>query len=621
MSLVVNHHQRAVLDFVRNSASHGVVEATAGSGKTTTLVQVAHLLESELLPPGGRACFLAFNRATAAELRDRLPDSITATTIHALGRRVLLTAFPPGKHVTNAAADDGEAAPSTTKYHDLALALLQTADAGLSHLDPHDSAQHLARLADMCRLELVDPADAAAVGGVADRYGLRSPAASGVQSLQALLPELLARGAAAGRLGDYDFTDMVYLPVRLGLRPPEYAFVCIDEAQDLSRLNLELIMRLIGVGARALFVGDPYQAIYAFAGADARSLERIVERTGATRLPLSVSFRCPVRHVVLARRFSPDMLATTKAAAGSVTVIAEAALTRSVRPGDLVMTRTNSPLVALSLSLAGRNVASRVLGDDLAAETIALARRLFPSGEIVEGHATISAAATEDVRQLERRLLTAEELPAELDRSADRHRALRLALTALERYWRLPARPPDTGTRLGKWKQRWVRSAALPTVDDLAAVLTALLGGVAGGSPLPPVVLSTIHKAKGREADRVFLYRPELLGFTSGNQEDDLAEGNVLFVALTRAKRELILVEAEQGAVAKRLASPTAGGGLDKSWTHVLRLASVMARSPGSRVGALRQAPARLIIRHGATRRVQEPGGQTGSSRRGGSRR
>ena len=104
--------------------------------------------------------------------------------------------------------------------------------------------------------------------------------------------------------GDYDFTDMVYLPVRLGLRPPEYAFVCIDEAQDLSRLNLELIMRLIGVGARALFVGDPYQAIYAFAGADARSLERIVERTGATRLPLSVSFRCPVRHVVLARRFS-----------------------------------------------------------------------------------------------------------------------------------------------------------------------------------------------------------------------------------------------------------------------------------------------------------------------------
>src|SRR5690606_36468038 len=91
MSVVANVHQQAVLDFVRDGAGHGVVEATAGSGKTTTLVQVAELLQSEVLLPGQRACFLAFNRATAGELRDRLPGSITATTLHALGRKVLLS--------------------------------------------------------------------------------------------------------------------------------------------------------------------------------------------------------------------------------------------------------------------------------------------------------------------------------------------------------------------------------------------------------------------------------------------------------------------------------------------------------------------------------------------------
>src|SRR5690606_1524312 len=104
--------------------------------------------------------------------------------------------------------------------------------------------------------------------------------------------------------------------------------------------NLEFVMRLIEVGARALFVGDPQQAIYAFAGADARSLARIAQRTGATRLPLSVSFRCPARHVALARRFSPHMQAAPGAATGTLAVMPVSALPGTVRPGDLVMTRT-----------------------------------------------------------------------------------------------------------------------------------------------------------------------------------------------------------------------------------------------------------------------------------------
>src|SRR5690606_1624 len=113
------------------------------------------------------------------------------------------------------------------------------------------------RLADLSRLELIDTADAVAVRGLADRYRLRSPVAAGTPSLHALLPDLLARGAAGGQIGDatvaFDYTDMVYLPVHLRLRPPSFAFVCVDEAQDLSRLNLEFVMRLIEVGARALF--------------------------------------------------------------------------------------------------------------------------------------------------------------------------------------------------------------------------------------------------------------------------------------------------------------------------------------------------------------------------------
>lgn len=57
-----------MLDFVKHGTGHGIVKATAGSGKTSTLVLVARELETTLLATGGRACFLAFNRATATEL-------------------------------------------------------------------------------------------------------------------------------------------------------------------------------------------------------------------------------------------------------------------------------------------------------------------------------------------------------------------------------------------------------------------------------------------------------------------------------------------------------------------------------------------------------------------------
>src|SRR5690606_10592798 len=82
-------HQARVFAFVREGRGHAVVQATAGSGKTTTLVQVAGMLPRE-----NRACFLAFNRSTVAELRQRLPAHVEATTVHALGRRILLDTRP-----------------------------------------------------------------------------------------------------------------------------------------------------------------------------------------------------------------------------------------------------------------------------------------------------------------------------------------------------------------------------------------------------------------------------------------------------------------------------------------------------------------------------------------------
>ncbi len=585
-----NAHQTGVLTFVRRGGGHGVVEATAGSGKTTTLVMVAEALAGELGVPPHRVAFLAFNRSAAAELGRRLPPGVEALTLHALGLRVLRAAGAPAHLVED-------------KYERLAAVLPGA---------PPQARLALSDLARVARLELCPLSADDEVEDLADRYGVELPLTGG--EARPLLTRLLGEGLAAREV---DHTDLLYLPVARAFPLPRFAFVCVDEAQDLSRLALAFVEGLVAAGARALFVGDRHQAIYAFAGADSRSMDRLVGRLAATRLPLSVSFRCPARHVVLARRFSPAMLPAPGATAGAVRVSHLARLPQEARPGDLVLSRTNGPLLDLALALAAAGHPAAVLGDDLLPGAEDLALRLAADGRLERS--AVAAAQDEERRRLEAAHLTSLELPHLLEASRQRHAAVALALAA-----------SDSGEP-----------------EAVTAALRRLLpaGEPEGGS----VLLATVHKAKGREADRVFLLVPEDLGIGADaspappsrsvtesssaagqgppaggpppapagaaaprEAEDDAAEANVLFVALTRAKRELVLVERTPGAVAARLRAHEAGGApgwLARSWDDVLRLALLMGREA---------AVPDVSSRHGEARGVQDAGRQARRGRRGG---
>lgn len=578
-----NAYQAAVLDFVRRSGGHGVVEATAGSGKTTTLVMVAGTLVAELGTPPGDVAFLAFNRSAAAELRRRLPAGVEALTLHALGRRVLLAAG----HGADVAED---------KYLRLAADLPAA---------PH-TRPALAELARFARLELSALAEGREAAALAERYGVELPGPP--DAVTAALARLLELGASSALL---DFTDLLYLPVRLALPVPRFAVVCVDEAQDLSRLALAFVERLVAAGARALFVGDPHQAIYAFAGADARSLPRIERLTRAERLPLSVSFRCPTRHVALARRFSPEMLPAPGAVPGTVRFSDVARLPREAAPGDLVLARTNGPLLDLALAVASAGRPVAVLGDELLPGCVELAERLARDGQLER--AAVAAALEAERQRLEAEHVTSLALPGLLDAVRQRHAAVALALIA-------------------------ARSGLLP--DVLAALRRLFPAGDTVLDGPGRVLLATVHKAKGREAERVFLLAPEELGVgtyhggppreghadaadtdaaasdadpltRSRGADDDAAEANVLFVALTRAKRELVLVERTPGAVAARLRSRSAGGSpawLTRRWDDVLRLAVLMS-------GAAPETG--ISSRHGEARGVQDAGREARGRRRG----
>jgi len=81
-------YQKAIFDFVESGSGSGIVEAVAGSGKTTTIIKAC-----ELIDPSLATCFLAFNKSIATELAERAPAHVACMTLNGLGHRSVLAQF------------------------------------------------------------------------------------------------------------------------------------------------------------------------------------------------------------------------------------------------------------------------------------------------------------------------------------------------------------------------------------------------------------------------------------------------------------------------------------------------------------------------------------------------
>lgn len=507
MTFRPSHYQQAIFDFVRSGTGDGVVRATAGSGKTTTLVEIAKQLPDDL-----DAVFLAFNKHTAEELRQRLPRHVKSCTVHSLGRRSLLTRFPKLK------AKEPETRKSWQLIRDHIKQM--KLEFALSEENWPVADKYLQELLRFAMANLTDTRLEEEVAALAVEYNLDPPLDHGLelQCHREVRHLLRARLEVLKQHLIYDYEDMLYVPAVLKLPIPQYDFVFVDEAQDLSAVQLEVVLRAVREGGRRLFVGDERQAIYGFTGADVDSLGRIVGRTNATTLPLSVTYRCPSSHVALAKRLAPEIEPAPNAAEGKVFVIKDAWLPKWVRRGDLVICRYTAPLVQQCLALLQRRIPAVVRGMDIARNLLDVARQLFARGLVNWQDKLKAYRITEEDRILNN---------AASDIDAERQLVIR----------------NDLLDSLEVLTTEVVRQGGVH-IEHLTAYIQSFFSDDDGA----PVILSTIHKAKGKEADRVFILYPKTMPAVYARTANAArGEACVQFVALTRARKELIFVEQEKG--------------------------------------------------------------------------
>lgn len=492
-------YQKKIFKFIESEKGSAVINAAAGSGKTTTIVEAAMRADKNK-----NILFLAFNKSVAAHIQEQTGQhkNITCRTLHSYGLSTLMRA----KVVTNTTKHDQNKWRTYFSKNIDALSngkISKYSECGMGY---GNIVANTLNLFNMCRINCVDGGNSEIVKSIALKYNI---AAS--KTIIDIVSEVLTVAYIIKPGQPIDFIDMLCLPIKnknVAKHAQKYDIVFIDEAQDLSMAQQELMKLSIKDGGRFIAVGDPYQAINGFAGALPDSFGRLKKYAGK-ELHLSVNYRCPKNLIEVVQEIVP----TIKAHRGAKNGIIET--TKSmvcVKNGDMVIARKVLPLIqtAMRLNEIGKSVAikGRDIGDSLK-------HLIAPSLE----DDTLSALTNHLSKEKQK-----------LERGVERDgvplfvlNEFKIKCATIEYIAQRIKRPSEISSFIDKIFS-----------DDI--------------DPTKSIIMSTIHKAKGLEADNVYILASCDLPLTWEGMQDweKEQEMNLIYVAKTRAKKELYMVDVHE---------------------------------------------------------------------------
>lgn len=477
-------YQQGIFDFVKSEVGNAVVRAVAGSGKTTTLVESFKLVK-------GSGIFLAFNKSIATELAARCPPHVQARTFHSLCYKPVLSAV-------------GAKVVDTDKIYNLIK----------QHLSQEESRMYgtfVAKLVGLARnagIGALVGDDSSEFMKLIDHHELQLDfEEANEQDAITLTRDILHRSNESKTV---DFDDLLYFAVLKGVRLPKFDWVFVDEAQDTNVIQRAILRKIIAEGGRLVAVGDASQAIYGFRGADSDAMDLIArDFAPCADLPLSVTYRCARAIVDVAKNYVPEIEAAPNAKQGEVRNLNFDWKLTDFSSKDLVVCRNTKPLLDLGFRLLRARIPLRIMGRDIGDGLIALIRKCEKRGGNVEDF----VARLEEWRERETEKAIAKGLEAKADAIADKADTLLMLTEEL----------PESNR----------------TTAELIRILQSLFTDVNSR-----ITLATIHKAKGLEAESVWWLAPSLCPSRWAKQPwQQQQEQNLMYVAVTRAKSKLSLIE------------------------------------------------------------------------------
>jgi superfamily I DNA/RNA helicase len=466
-----------------------VLEAVAGSGKTTTLIEMLKAAE-------GTVAFCAFNKAIAQEIdykvsKKNLGDKVKVGTVHSYGfgaiRRSISRVKVDGNKLRNLAQDEFNGEWFNLRQF-VTSAVAMAKEVGIAACVENDKEQWD---------KMINHYD------LWDNLPTNYSEDTAIDAAQYLLK-------ASNNLRQIiDFSDMIYMPILNKMKIWQYDNIFLDESQDTNGPRRELVKMMLKPGGRLIAVGDPHQAIYGFTGADHQALENIKQEFNAITLPLSVTFRCPKEVVKVANRWVSHIEAAPTAPEGIVDSCELADVYKLVSQDDAIICRVTKPLIQTAYSLIRRSIPCRVEGRSIGEGLVKLAQRW--------------------------KVKTCAQLQDKLDQWKEKE---------IEKY------------------QEKGNDSKCQIIEDQAETLSVFISECKFDDPISTLIekirslfddtegqlkvltLSTIHKSKGREWNRIFALGIDTYSPSKYAKKDweIVQEQNLTYVQVTRAKNHLTMV-------------------------------------------------------------------------------
>jgi len=486
--------QQGIFDFIQSGEGNCAVDAKAGTGKTTTIVN-----SMEFIPKNKKIAFVAFSKLIQTELSERLPKEVDCSTLHAFGFNCIKKVY--GKYIK-----------VEKDKKKLVLNEFVNRIATEQKLEDGDKIEFMANVYKLVSTGQQNlTADPALLTELVRRQGVEliSNEAQYVRTCMKMLD---------ARTEMIDYEDMIYLPAaydKFGVQ--KYDFVFVDECQDLNKAQLKLVRKMFDpkIGGRMVAVGDPRQAIFGFMGSDHESFENIANTENTKRLPLSVSYRCGKSIINYVRQTTGvDIDYWEKAEDGEVNL--ESSI-NDIKAGDMVLCRNNAPLISLCMKFIGEKKAATIKGRDIG-ETMINEIQRYVGKKLMD--------SPEGFKNMYLKI------NLEIGKIINKQ-----VLRGLTHEQALESNPVINLTERRECYEALRDDSKTP--NEMVANISKIFSESQKGG----IQLSSVHKAKGLEADRVYIVEDDMLhGTRAKNEFQATQEANLRYVAYTRAKKSLNLV-------------------------------------------------------------------------------
>ncbi len=296
-TLPFTNEQQDIIDSTENTV---LVNAVAGSGKTSVLMEIAKQTDNGL--------YLAFNKAIVKDVVPKLPLGWSCKTFNAFGLRMVYENIPGIK------VDFSKYTKLFGNRPESNLAQKHMVLAG----DATDKSWK-----ETCR-----------------RFNIS-------QSYLENAKDILNVGLADTSLVSGD--EMLEYPIQNGWKSDYYDMILVDECQDLNPQQIKFLSCI--PTKRIIFVGDLNQAIYGFRGSDPHAIEMVKQQYSPKEYPMNESFRCPVEILTEVAHIVPSITSTKTGGR-----IVQASKHTVYYPDECYVTsRTNASLIRLAHKLISKN--------------------------------------------------------------------------------------------------------------------------------------------------------------------------------------------------------------------------------------------------------------------------